>query len=211
MTVSTSGLVPEIERLGRDFGGQVALAISLHAADDATRSALMPINRRYPLAELMAALRAYPLPKRRRITVEYTLVVRQERRRARGARSSSRLLRGLPVKINLIPMNPIEASPLGPPGGDRVAAFQKVLTDAGYSCFVRRRRGDDVSAACGQLVLVGARAQGEGLPRAGPAGRGAGRAPDYDARLAAVTISPELSGATWLRAIRRVNFSLATP
>ncbi len=63
VTVSTSGLVPEIERLGREFGGQVALAVSLHAADDATRSALMPINRRYPLAELMAALRAYPLPK----------------------------------------------------------------------------------------------------------------------------------------------------
>jgi 23S rRNA (adenine2503-C2)-methyltransferase len=162
VTVSTSGLVPEIERLGRDFGGQVALAVSLHAADDATRSALMPINRRYPLAELMAALRAYPLPKRRRITIEYTLVSGKNDDIA-CAKKVCRLLRGVPVKINLIPMNPIEASPLGPPAGDRVGAFQRVLIDAGYSCFVRRRRGDDVSAACGQLVLIGARPKVKGF------------------------------------------------
>jgi 23S rRNA (adenine2503-C2)-methyltransferase len=162
VTVSTSGLVPEIERLGRDFEGQVALAISLHAADDATRSALMPINRRYPLAELMAALRAYPLPKRRRITVEYVLVAGKNDD-VPEARKLARLLRGVPVKINLIPMNPIEASSLGPPAGDRVGAFQKVLTDAGYSCFVRRRRGDDVAAACGQLVLLGAKPKVKGF------------------------------------------------
>jgi 23S rRNA (adenine2503-C2)-methyltransferase len=156
VTVSTSGLVPEIERLGADFGGQIALAISLHAADDETRSTLMPINRKYPLDRLMAALRAYPLPRRRRITIEYTLVAGQNDTPAE-ARRLARLLRGLPVKINLIPMNPIEASSLGPPAADGVAAFQTVLTDAGYSCFVRRRRGDDVSAACGQLVLLGAK------------------------------------------------------
>ena len=162
VTVTTSGLVPEIGRLGRDFGGQVALAISLHAADDATRSALMPINRRYPLAELMAALRAYPLPKRRRITVEYTLVAGRNDDPAE-ARKLCRLLRGLPVKINLIPMNPIDASSLGPPDAARVAAFQSVLIEAGYSCFVRRRRGDDVSAACGQLVLIGAKPKVRGF------------------------------------------------
>jgi 23S rRNA (adenine2503-C2)-methyltransferase len=162
VTVSTSGLVPEIGRLGADFGGQVALAISLHAADDATRSALMPINRRYPLAELMDALRAYPLPKRRRITIEYTLVAGRNDG-ASEARRLALLLRGLPVKINLIPMNPIDASTLGPPDLGRVLAFQKVLTDAGYSCFVRRRRGDDVSAACGQLVLAGAKPKIKGL------------------------------------------------
>jgi 23S rRNA (adenine2503-C2)-methyltransferase len=155
VTVSTSGLVPEIARLGQDFSGQIALAISLHAADDATRSALMPINRRYPLAELMAALRAYPLPKRRRITIEYTLVAGRNDT-PEEARKVASVLRGLPVKINLIPMNPIEASTLGPPSRERVLAFQSVLTGAGYSCFVRRRRGDDVSAACGQLVLLGA-------------------------------------------------------
>ena len=173
VTVSTSGLVPEIERLGRDFGGQVALAISLHAADDATRSALMPINRRYPLAELMAVLRAYPLPKRRRITIEYTLVAGKNDDPGE-ARKLSRLLRGVPVKINLIPMNPIEASTLGPPAGERVLAFQQVLTDAGYSCFVRRRRGDDVSAACGQLVLIGAKPKVKGFRSSSEDGREVG-------------------------------------
>jgi 23S rRNA (adenine2503-C2)-methyltransferase len=168
VTVSTSGLVPEIARLGADFGGQVALAISLHAADDATRSALMPINRRYPLAALMDALRAYPLPRRRRITVEYTLVAQRNDDEAE-ARRLSKLLRGVPVKINLIPMNPIDASPLGPPDHARVLAFQKVLTDAGYTCFVRRRRGDDVSAACGQLVLIGAKPKVKGFRAAGEA------------------------------------------
>jgi 23S rRNA (adenine2503-C2)-methyltransferase len=173
VTVSTSGLVPEIERLGQEFGGQVALAISLHAADDATRSALMPINRRYPLAELMAVLRAYPLPKRRRITIEYTLVAGKNDD-VPEARKLARLLRGLPVKINLIPMNPIEASSLGPPTGDGVAAFQRVLIDAGYSCFVRKRRGDDVSAACGQLVLIGARPKVKGFRAPDGAGDPAG-------------------------------------
>lgn len=162
ITVSTSGLIPEIARLGQDFGGQIGLAISLHAADDATRSALMPINRRYPLAELMTALRAYPLPKRRRITIEYTLVSGKNDDPAE-ARRVAKLLRGLPVKINLIPMNPIEASSLAPPDMGRVTAFQSVLIDAGYSCFVRRRRGDDVAAACGQLVLLGAKPKVKGL------------------------------------------------
>jgi 23S rRNA (adenine2503-C2)-methyltransferase len=156
VTVSTSGLVPEILRLGEDFNGQIGLAISLHAADDETRSRLMPINRKYPLEKLMAALRAYPLPKRRRITIEYTLVAGRNDSKDE-ARKVARLLRDLPVKINLIPMNPIEDSSLGPPNLAGVLAFQQVLCDAGYSCFIRRRRGDDVSAACGQLALAGAK------------------------------------------------------
>ncbi len=156
VTVSTSGLVPEIARLGEDFGGNVGLAISLHAADDETRSRLMPINRKYPLARLMDALRAYPLPRRRRITIEYTLVAGKNDD-AREAKKLARLLRGIPVKINLIPMNPIATSALGPPDLSGVLDFQKVLCDAGYSCFIRRRRGDDVSAACGQLALLGAK------------------------------------------------------
>ncbi len=162
VTVSTSGLVPEIERLGADFQGHIGLAISLHAADDETRSALMPINRRYPLARLMQALRDYPLPKRRRITIEYTLVAGQNDD-VDEAKKVARLLRGVPVKINLIPMNPIEHSSLGPPTRSHVEAFQRVLTDAGYSCFVRKRRGDDVSAACGQLVLLGAKPKVRGF------------------------------------------------
>jgi len=170
VTVSTSGLVPEIARLGADFNGQIGLAISLHAADDETRTRLMPINKKYPLAELMKGLRAYPLPRRRRITIEYTLVAGKNDT-VDEARKLAKLLVGLPVKINLIPMNPIEASTLGPPDLSGVLAFQRVLTDAGYSCFIRRRRGDDVSAACGQLVLLGAKAKvrvDRGAPAAAP-------------------------------------------
>jgi 23S rRNA (adenine2503-C2)-methyltransferase len=156
ITVSTSGLVPEIARLGADFGGRVGLAISLHAADDETRTRLMPINRKYPLPVLMEALRAYPLPARRRITIEYTLVAGKNDDPAE-AKKLVKLLRGLPVKVNLIPMNPIAASSLGPPEMRGVLGFQRILCDAGYSCFIRRRRGDDVDAACGQLALLGAK------------------------------------------------------
>lgn len=156
ITVSTSGLVPEIARLGADFGGKIGLAISLHAADDETRSRLMPINKKYPLAKLLEALRAYPLPPRKRITIEYTLVAGKNDQPTE-ARKLAALLRGLAVKVNLIPMNPIEASTLGPPDMSGVLAFQRILCDAGYSCFIRRRRGDDVAAACGQLALLGAK------------------------------------------------------
>jgi len=156
ITVSTSGLVPEILQLGADFAGQIGLAVSLHAADDETRTRLMPINRRYPLAELMAALKAYPLPKRRRIFIEYTLVAGKNDELGE-ARKVARLLRDVPVKINLIPMNPIAASTLNAPLMERVFAFQQLLIDEGYTCFVRKRRGDDVAAACGQLALLGAK------------------------------------------------------
>jgi 23S rRNA (adenine2503-C2)-methyltransferase len=156
ITVSTSGLVPEIARLGADFEGSIGLAVSLHAADDATRSRLMPINKKYPLPVLMEALRAYPLPRRRRITIEYTLV-EGKNDGVDEAKKLVRLLRGIPVKVNLIPMNPIGESPLGPPKLPSVLEFQRVLCDAGYSCFIRRRRGDDVSAACGQLAILGAK------------------------------------------------------
>ncbi len=156
ITVSTSGLVPEIARLGAEFGGNIGLAVSLHAADDETRSRLMPINKKYPLATLLEGLRAYPLPRRRRITIEYTLVAGRNDG-AGEARKLARLLRGIPVKVNLIPMNRISASSLEPPDLSGVLAFQRILCDAGYSCFIRRRRGDDVTAACGQLALLGAK------------------------------------------------------
>lgn len=156
VTVSTSGLVPEIDRLGQEFAGQVTLAISLHATTDEQRTALMPINKKYPIDELLAALRRYPLPKRRRFTIEFTLVAGQNDT-IEEAQRLVKLLRGIPVKVNLIPMNPIEASTLGPPNLAGVLAFQKVLLEAGYSCWIRRRRGDDVDAACGQLALLGAK------------------------------------------------------
>jgi 23S rRNA (adenine2503-C2)-methyltransferase len=154
VTLSTSGLVPQIDRLGRDFSGQIQLAVSLHQVDNERRSALMPINRKYPLAELLAALKRYPMPKRRRITIEYTLVSGQNDSVA-DARALARLMRGLKVKVNLIPMNPIDESQLGPSSWATVDAFQEVLIDSGISTFVRRRKGSDIAAACGQLALKG--------------------------------------------------------
>ncbi len=154
VTVSTSGLVPEIDRLGRDFGGQVQLAVSLHAATDAQRTSLMPINKKYPLADLLDALRRYPLPKRRRITIEYTLIAGVNASPA-DARELARVLRGLPSKVNLIPMNAVDGNPLAAPDWPTVDAFQEVLRAGGVPSFVRRRKGDDIAAACGQLALRG--------------------------------------------------------
>ncbi len=154
VTISTSGLVPEIDRLGQDFGGEVQLAVSLHAPDDAQRSEIMPINKKYPLPVLMEALRRYPLPKRRRITIEYTLIQRFNSAPA-DAERLARLLSDLRVKVNLIPLNRVEGNPLEPPSWDAIDTFQAVLRDHGVANFVRRRKGDDIAAACGQLALRG--------------------------------------------------------
>jgi 23S rRNA (adenine2503-C2)-methyltransferase len=152
ITVSTVGLVPGLKKLGADFAGKVGLAVSLHAPDDATRERIVPMNKRYPLAELMQALRSYPLPKRRRITIEYTLIDGVNDSDAHADRLV-RLLGSLPVKVNLIPMNPVVGSELKASPAERVEAFQARVAGFGYSCFVRARRGDEVSAACGQLAL----------------------------------------------------------
>jgi 23S rRNA (adenine2503-C2)-methyltransferase len=154
LTVSTVGLVPEIRRLAEE-AGDVSLAVSLHHGNERRRSTLVPINDKHPLGDLVDELRRWPLGPRRRITIEYTLVG-GENDRPEDARELARLLAGLRVKVNLIPMNAIPHSSLSPPEPARVDAFQRVLTDAGYLCFVRRRRGDDVAAACGQLALAGA-------------------------------------------------------
>jgi 23S rRNA (adenine2503-C2)-methyltransferase len=154
VTLSTSGLVPQMDRLGEDFGGRVQLAVSLHVPDDARRSALMPINKKHPLAELGEAMRRYPLPPRRRITIEYTLV-RGYNDELSDAKRLAALLSGLRVKVNLIPMNPIADNPLGPPSWEVVEAFHDRLWDAGIPTFVRRKKGDDIAAACGQLALAG--------------------------------------------------------
>jgi 23S rRNA (adenine2503-C2)-methyltransferase len=155
VTLSTSGLVPQIDRLGRDFGGLVQLAVSLHAVTDEQRSLLMPINRKHPLDELMAALRRYPLPPRRRITIEYTLIAGKNDD-PRDAVKLAELLRGIPVKVNLIPMNAVDGAALAAPDGDSVERFQQRLHASGIAAFVRRTRGDDIAAACGQLALRGA-------------------------------------------------------
>lgn len=152
ITVSTVGLVPGIRKLGDDFGGKLGLAVSLHAPDNETRSRILPMNERFPVTELLAALRAYPLPPRRRITIEYTLIDGQNDSEEH-AHKLSKLLRGLRCKVNLIPMNPIEASDLHPPSEPTVERFRQILADSRISCSVRKRRGDDVDAACGQLAL----------------------------------------------------------
>jgi 23S rRNA (adenine2503-C2)-methyltransferase len=152
ITVSTVGLVPGIRRLGEDFSGKVGLALSLHAPSDSLRSRIMPMNDRYSVADLLDALRRYPLPKRRRITIEYTLLggVNDE---VAHARELARILRGLRVKVNLIPMNPVTGAEFRAPSAGRVDAFREALAGEGLSVFVRKQRGDDVDAACGQLVL----------------------------------------------------------
>jgi len=152
ITVSTVGLVPGIRKLGEDFGGKVGLALSLHAPNDGVRGRIMPMNKKYPFAEVLDALRKYPLPKRRRITIEYTLIdgVNDE---VAHARELARALQGLRVKVNLIPMNPITGSEHQAPRASRVEAFRDALAREGYGVSVRKTRGDDVDAACGQLVL----------------------------------------------------------
>ncbi|MCB9708832.1 MAG: 23S rRNA (adenine(2503)-C(2))-methyltransferase RlmN [Myxococcales bacterium] len=154
ITVSTSGLVPEIERFGREFSGQVQLAVSLHAPTDALRTELMPINKRYGIKALTDALKRYPLSKRSRFTIEYILIKGVNDTPAH-AEQLARILRGLPVKINLIPMNSIASSSHRAPPEETVDQFQTRLTSFHLSTFVRKQRGDDISAACGQLALLG--------------------------------------------------------
>lgn len=149
ITLSTAGLVPQLNRLGKE--SPVNLAISLHAPDDELRDALMPVNRSYPLSELMTACRRYPLPPRKRITFEYILLdgVNDD---PEQARSLAKLLRGVKAKVNLIPYNPHPASPFRKPSEKRVSAFQEVLHREQLTVMVRQSRGAEISAACGQLA-----------------------------------------------------------
>lgn len=148
VTLSTCGLVPEIERLARDI--TVNLAVSLNGADDKTRSRLMPINRKYPLDQLIQACKSFPLPNRRMITFEYILI-KDTNDRDRDAHNLCRLLSGLRAKINLIPLNADPESPMAPPSMDRIFHFQKILTDKHFTAIIRKSKGRDILAACGQL------------------------------------------------------------
>ena len=149
ITVSTVGLVPAIERLGRE-DLKVNLAISLHAATDAVRGRLMPINRSFDLASLMAALKRYPLAPRQSIFFEYVLLDEVNDTQD-DARALARLLRGVRAKVNLIPFNDWETSTFRRPPLPRILAFQKVLMNAGVTTTVRWSKGEDIGAACGQL------------------------------------------------------------
>jgi 23S rRNA (adenine2503-C2)-methyltransferase len=158
VTVSTSGVVPMIDRLREDC--PVALAVSLHAPDDALRNELVPLNRKYPIAELLAACRRYlERAPRDFITIEYCMLdgvndspdhAHALLRLVRGDGSAARP--GLPCKINLIPFNPFPESGLKRSSAERVAAFAALLQDGGVVTTVRRTRGDDIAAACGQLA-----------------------------------------------------------
>jgi 23S rRNA (adenine2503-C2)-methyltransferase len=150
VTVSTSGLVPQIRRLQAETN--VALAVSLHAPDDALRNELVPINRRHPIAELLAACWDYAEATAAvGITFEYTLLAGVNDSLAH-ARELAVLLRDLKVKINLIPFNPFPGSGYERPDMATVREFQTCLLDAGYATMLRTTRGDDINAACGQLV-----------------------------------------------------------
>ena len=148
VTLSTCGLVPEIERLARDI--TVNLAVSLNGADDETRSRLMPVNRKYPLDQLIQACRSFPLPNRRMITFEYILI-KDINDRDRDAHNLCRLLSGLRAKINLIPFNADPKSPMMSPSTDKILHFQRILTDKHFTAIIRKSKGRDILAACGQL------------------------------------------------------------
>jgi 23S rRNA (adenine2503-C2)-methyltransferase len=148
VTVSTAGLVPRIIDLGRDT--RVNLAVSLNEVEDEARSRLMPINRTYPIGQLLEACRNYPLPKGRKITFEYILF-RELNDDPDHARKLARLLGPLKAKINLIPFNPYPDSPFKRPDESCIQTFQNFLIDKHFTSVVRYSKGLDIMAACGQL------------------------------------------------------------
>jgi 23S rRNA (adenine2503-C2)-methyltransferase len=148
VTLSTCGLVPEIKKLGKQI--TVNLAVSLNAADDKTRSSLMPVNRKYPLKQLIQACRAFPLPNRRMITFEYILIKGINDRDDDAVRMA-KLLSGMRAKVNLIPLNPLPGLDMSQPSIERIHHFQNILIDNHFTVIIRQSKGKDISAACGQL------------------------------------------------------------
>ncbi|MFB6349734.1 23S rRNA (adenine(2503)-C(2))-methyltransferase RlmN [Moraxella sp. ZJ142] len=153
VTLSTSGVVPKMYDLAKDI--DVALAISLHAPNDELRNELVPINKKYPLSELIAAAKSYIYDEnprhKKHVTIEYVMLA--------GVNDSDEhahqlvaLLKDLPSKINLIPFNPFPHAPYGRSSNNRIHAFSNILNNAGFVCTIRQTRGDDIDAACGQLV-----------------------------------------------------------
>jgi 23S rRNA (adenine2503-C2)-methyltransferase len=149
ITLSTAGVVPMIERCGRDLN--VNLAVSLHAVNDELRDRIVPINRKYPIAMLLDACRNYPgLSNARRITFEYVML-KDVNDSPAEARELVRLLRGIPAKVNLIPFNPWPGAPFECSTDAAIQRFSDIVFDAGYASPVRTPRGQDIMAACGQL------------------------------------------------------------
>ncbi len=151
VTISTSGVVPAMRRL-KDYT-DASLALSLHAPNDALRDQLVPINRRYPLKEVLAALKEYldALPDNRVATIEYILLAGVNDHR-QHARELAELLRDIPCKINLIPYNPVDGIDYKRSSNSAISTFRRMLIEAGYTVTIRTTRGDEIGAACGQLV-----------------------------------------------------------
>ena len=154
VTVSTAGLASRLADLGRDT--RANLAVSLNAADNDTRSRLMPINRRYPIEKLLEACQNFPLRGGRRITFEYVLL-KDVNDSADDAHRLAKLLRPIKSKINLIPFNSHPGCPYQRPPEDIILKFQQILIDKNYTVMIRRSKGQDISAACGQLATHGLR------------------------------------------------------
>ncbi len=151
ITISTVGLVPKIEQLSKE-GLQIELAISLHAPNDELRGQIMPVNRRYPLKELIAACRAYAKKTKRLVTFEYILLF-EVNDSVEHAQELAKLLKGSFCKVNLIPCHPIPGLPFKRPPLKRMLAFERALKAGGIVCTLRRSRGLDIEGACGQLRL----------------------------------------------------------
>jgi 23S rRNA (adenine2503-C2)-methyltransferase len=151
VTISTSGVVPAMDRL-KEYT-DASLAISLHAPNDELRSQIVPINRKYPISELLRSTNDYleSLPDSRVVTIEYILISGVNDHR-QHARELAEVLKNTPCKINLIPFNPFEGSGYKRSSNSAISNFQKILRDAGYTVTIRTTRGDDIGAACGQLV-----------------------------------------------------------
>ena len=153
VTLSTSGIVPKMYELAKDI--DVALAISLHAPNDELRNELVPINKKYPLKELIAAAKSYVYDEnprhKKHVTIEYVML-KDVNDTDEHARQLVNLLKDLPCKINLIPFNPFPHAPYGRSSNNRIHAFSNILNQAGFVCTIRQTRGDDIDAACGQLV-----------------------------------------------------------
>lgn len=149
INVSTAGIVPKIP-LFHTHAPEVNLAVSLNAATDQSRSELMPVNKKYPMISLIEACRKYPLGKGRKITFEY-VIIDGKNSSPEDALKLGRLLRGIRCKVNLIPLNPFPGSDLKPPADEGILTFQDILVKNGIMTFIRRSRGRDILAACGQL------------------------------------------------------------
>ena len=149
ITISTVGIVPGIDRMAKEMN-KVKLAVSLHATTDETREKIVPLNRRYPISEIMAALKRYPADNIRRIMIEYVML-KGVNDSIEDAKRLVKLIKGIPVKVNLIPFNPYPGALFEPSPREQIEKFQKVLWDYNIAAFIRDSRGQDISAACGML------------------------------------------------------------